>query len=308
MIINKRNFINILIVAIFIFGGIVNVSLSANNDVSNIGLTPDSPFYFLKTWKESIQIFFTFGEENKVKQYLHLAEVRLAEYQKMIEKGKNEIAQKTLEKYEKQLNRAMVKMEDIKSKSKDIKNLSEQINRITAKHTETLQNNLQKVSESAKNGIENAIEKSQKTIENVLNKKDETVNWEIYANDKYGYSIKYPKNISYSLLKADKDIDTNRARLRQGIDFKIDDNSHILIYVWYKDIFPSYKVFVNSGFEKIIINGQNALRGIERLSSYHRVTYVFGDDYAYEIQYNGLEKTSNIEFYDKIASTFKLIE
>jgi hypothetical protein len=48
--------------------------------LSEAGTLPDSPFYFLKTWKEQIQLFFTFDAEKKAKQYLHLAGVRLAEY------------------------------------------------------------------------------------------------------------------------------------------------------------------------------------------------------------------------------------
>ncbi len=132
------------------------------------GILPDSNFYFLKTWKESIQIFFTFGAENKVKQFLHLAEVRLAEYQKMIEKGKTEIAQKTLDKYEKQLNHALAKAEEAKEKGKDVEKLKEAISEKIIKHQEVLIEVLNKVPEEAKKGIENAIEMSQKGFENAI--------------------------------------------------------------------------------------------------------------------------------------------
>ncbi|MDZ4209875.1 MAG: DUF5667 domain-containing protein, partial [Candidatus Curtissbacteria bacterium] len=122
------------------------------------GLTPDSHFYFLKSWKESIQLFFTFGEENKAKQFLHLADVRLAEYQKMIEKGKTEIAQKTLEKYEKQLNHALDKAEQVKEKGKDVEKLKDTISEKILKHQEVLENILEKVPEEAKKGIEKALD------------------------------------------------------------------------------------------------------------------------------------------------------
>ena len=139
--------------------------LAKDNSATSAGLTPDSPFYIFKTLKENIQIFFTFNAEQKVKQFLHLADVRLAEYQKMIEKGKTEIAQKTLEKYEKQLARALAKVEELKSKGKDVKDISERIATTTAKHIEVLENNLEKVPESAKEGIERALENSRKVIE-----------------------------------------------------------------------------------------------------------------------------------------------
>ncbi len=157
----------LLIVLSFLIAG---CKAMAEESLPNPGTLPDSTFYFLKTWKESIQTFFTFGAENKAKQFLHLAEVRLAEYQKMIEKGKTEIAKKTLEKYENQLNNALTKVEELKNKGKDVKDISEKIETATAKHIEVLEGNLIKVPEAAKEGLENAIENSQKVIQNVSKK------------------------------------------------------------------------------------------------------------------------------------------
>ncbi len=145
-----------LIVLSFLIGA-VNV-WAQNDNLSSAGITPDGPFYFLKTWQETIQTFFTFGAENKAKQFLHLADVRLAEYQKMIEKGKTEIAQKTLEKYEKQLNRAIQKIEELDSKGVDVKGLSEKLSTTTLKHIDVLKENLLKVPESGKEGIEKALD------------------------------------------------------------------------------------------------------------------------------------------------------
>jgi len=143
-------------------------ALAQDNNLPSPGTTPDSSFYFLKIWKESIQTFFTFGEENKAKQYLHLAEVRLAEYQKMIEKGKTEIAQKTLDKYQEQLNRALEKTEQAKEKGKDVEKLKEAISEKILKHQEVLESVLEKVPEEAKEGIEKAIEASQKGFEKAI--------------------------------------------------------------------------------------------------------------------------------------------
>lgn len=139
----------------FLIGGF---NASAQENLTNPGILPDSPFYFLKTWKESIQTFFTFGAENKAKQHLHLAEVRLAEYQKMIEEGKTEIAAKTIEKYEKQLNHALEKAEEAKEKGKDAAKLKEEVSEKILKHQEVLNNVLDKVPEEAQKGIEKAIE------------------------------------------------------------------------------------------------------------------------------------------------------
>ena len=156
--------IGILSILLFPWGA----SVLAQENLPDPGTLPDSAFYFLKSWKESIQTFFTFGAENKAKQFLHLAEVRLAEYQKMIEKGKTEIAKKTLDKYEKQLNNALTKAEEAKEKGKDVEKLATSISEATLRHQEVLIEVLNKVPEEAQKGIENAIEMSQKGFENAI--------------------------------------------------------------------------------------------------------------------------------------------
>lgn len=151
------------IISLIIFSFLFTAAISAQDtELPNPGLTPDNSFYFLKIWKESIQTFFTFGAENKAKQYLRLAEIRLAEYQKMTEKGKNEIAEKTLEKYKNQLNNSLTKIEELKNKGKDVKNISEKIETAAARHIEVLEKNLIKAPEAATEGLKNAIDNSQK--------------------------------------------------------------------------------------------------------------------------------------------------
>ena len=154
------------LVILFLLTGSLSV-LAQTDNLSSPGLTPDSPLYFLKAWKETIQTFFTFGAENKAKQYLYLAEVRLAEYQRMIEKGKTEIAQKILEKYEKQLDHAIQKIEELRGKGKDTEDISQKIEDAIVKHTAVLERNLSKVPEAARKGIEKALEVFSKAVEKI---------------------------------------------------------------------------------------------------------------------------------------------
>ncbi|MFA5878241.1 MAG: DUF5667 domain-containing protein [Candidatus Staskawiczbacteria bacterium] len=120
----------VLVVSVLASTGVVYAQTSGTTAA---GMTPDSSFYFLKTWKESIQTFFTFGAENKAKQFMHLADVRLAEYEKMLEKGKATIAQRVLDKYNAQLNRAVTKIEEIKAKGNYSEDLLSKIEEIKAK-------------------------------------------------------------------------------------------------------------------------------------------------------------------------------
>ncbi len=146
----------------FLLVSFVMQVLAQETDLPSPGLLPDNVFYFLKTWKEQIQLFFTFDAEKKAEQYLHLADVRLAEYQKMIEKGKEEIAQRVLAKYEKQLGHALSKAEELHNKGKDNQGLFQKIEDTTVKHISVLEKNMANVSENAEKGLEKALESSKK--------------------------------------------------------------------------------------------------------------------------------------------------
>ncbi|KKS71726.1 MAG: hypothetical protein UV43_C0029G0008 [Parcubacteria group bacterium GW2011_GWF2_42_7] len=186
---------NIFLTTIILMAFLILAVPANAAELPSPGATPDSPLYFLKTWKESIQTFFIFGFENKAKQYLHLADVRLAEYQKMIDKGKTKIAEKTLVKYEKQLYKAIQAMSK-KKKAKDILPLLKD-EPITEKHIGILEENLQKVPGAGKKGIEKALE----TLRKLKGaKKDETVNWQTYRNEELKFEFKYPKELDKQFI------------------------------------------------------------------------------------------------------------
>lgn len=130
---------------------------------------------------------FTPSEIAQTRKMILFAEVRLAEYEKMVEKalrpfdttrGKQaqgdryrSIAERILKKYENQLNRALQKAEELKAKSEEkAKEVSEKIQATTSKHLQVLQENLAKAPEAAKEGLEKAIEASKKGIERIQEK------------------------------------------------------------------------------------------------------------------------------------------
>ncbi len=106
----------LVLVSLMVLAGAAGAFAEEADVLPSAGILPDSPLYFFKTMREKIQTFFIFNAENKVRQYLHLADVRLAEYQKMIEKGKEMIAQKVLAKYQAQIERAAALAEKLQLK------------------------------------------------------------------------------------------------------------------------------------------------------------------------------------------------
>jgi len=156
------------ILSIFILFLFFGSGVFAQTELSNPGLTPDSPFYFLDTLGEKIGMFFAFGSEKKAEKALKIAEEKLAEVKAMAEKNKTKALEKANQRYQEFLNLANSKTQKAKEKGKDVERLVTLISEKTLKHQEVLSEILEKIPEQAKSGIEKAIEVSKKGFEEVI--------------------------------------------------------------------------------------------------------------------------------------------
>ncbi len=140
-------------------------------DLPSPGLLPDSPFYFLEIIAEEIGTFFTFGDLKKAERHAALAAERLAEAQVIAGKGKPELTEKTLARYENQLEKSMARVERAESKGENTEKVMEVLARVgqaTSKHLEVLAEVYEKVPEQAKPAIENAMKVSVKGHEKAV--------------------------------------------------------------------------------------------------------------------------------------------
>jgi hypothetical protein len=150
-------------------------------------LLPDSPFYFMKSWAESLSLFFTFDEKAKAEKLLEFSNERLREAKFLGLEGKVEENKKALERYQRQLNESLEKVQTLKEKGKEVEDLAVKITEATAKHQVVLEGVYEKVPSQAREGILKAIEVSQKggsqalesittqKREEILNKINETI-------------------------------------------------------------------------------------------------------------------------------------
>ena len=159
--------ISLLITSIILFSLGTGV-LAQETELSDPGLTPDSPFYFLETIAEEIVTFFTFGDLKKAERYATLAAERLAEARAVVNKGKPELAEKTLERYRMQLQNSIARAEKAQTKGENIEQVMARVGQATFKHLEVLAEVAEKVPEEAKPAIENAMKASLKGHEKAV--------------------------------------------------------------------------------------------------------------------------------------------
>lgn len=150
----------IFLVPLFILFLAIGTAYAQTNDVSEAGVLPDSPFYFLETLSERMGTLFTFGKIKKAERHLKLASERLAESKILADSGDLDKAKKTVEKYQERIDEALEKAEEAKTEGNDTDEVLEKIAEITARHQAVLASVYEKAPAQAKEAILRVMEKS----------------------------------------------------------------------------------------------------------------------------------------------------
>jgi hypothetical protein len=153
------------LLSIFLFAGVVQAQTS---DLPEPGLLPDSLFYFVKSWSEGIGTFFTFGDVAKAERFLNLSEKRLAEVDALVAKGKPEVTEGAIGRYQEHLGRALIKAEEAKTKGLDTDEVLAKVAEATLKHQAVLADVYEKVPAQAKSAIERAMQAGMRGHEEAL--------------------------------------------------------------------------------------------------------------------------------------------
>ena len=176
-------FKKIFIVPILMMFLLVGVAQAQTSDLPKPGMLPDSSFYFLKSWKEGIGTFFTFGDLKKAERFLNLSEKRLAEAEALADKNKSEMAERAVERYQEQLNLALAKAEEAKAEGLDADEDLAKVSEATLKHQAVLAEVYEKVPEQAKEAIQQAMEagmrEHEEALEAVSGQKQEEIRQEL---------------------------------------------------------------------------------------------------------------------------------
>ncbi len=147
----NRTIISIL-VGLLLFSG---VALAQTAELPSAGITPGSPFFFIERLFEDMGTFFTFGDANKARRAIALAEKRLAEAKALTERGDSDNVEWATKLYEEKFSEGKERAE----RSRDADVLAT-VTEATSRHFAVLEEVIERVPEQAKDSVRHALENS----------------------------------------------------------------------------------------------------------------------------------------------------
>jgi len=116
-------------------------------DLPYPGVLPDHPLYFLKAFRDQINLFFTRDYQKKADAYLLYSDKRVAAAVLLLENGKEKLALDTLAKGEKYFFKTPFLISQAKKQGQSFpKELIDKIKTANEKHAEVIDDFLKKVS------------------------------------------------------------------------------------------------------------------------------------------------------------------
>jgi len=186
-------------------------------------LLPDSPWYFLKVWRDGIKLFLTRDPVKKLELKLTLANKRILEYQRVCELNAKtcERFKEWPERYAKWMREAEGELEKVKAAGKDVTALVEKLQDNLARQQLVLERVYQMVPEAAKQAILQAKENSQKGLENAIEKVTGAGGWE-KAKEKLQQRLQEYKG--EGTPSAEKDLKPEQAKEEEGneVEFEVE--------------------------------------------------------------------------------------
>lgn len=146
------------------------VNAESIGEVSDPGILPGSPFYFIKNLGRSLKMFFTFDSAKKARLELKYANEDILSLKELCDQGKCDLAKKLSEKYEAKMEKVNTRIETAKQKGEDVEELIQNLKDNYARHQQILLRVLEKAPEQARDGLMNAMENSEKGLMNAVEK------------------------------------------------------------------------------------------------------------------------------------------
>lgn len=143
-------------------------------EVSDPGILPDSPFYFMKEWSRRIRVMFSFNSVAKAELENKFANEKVLELKEMAGKNSNsENMQKASENYEKAMERVKNAADKVKTNASTDENVNKFLEKFANQqmlHERILQNLEDKVSDEVLEKIQQAREQHLQRFQEVMQK------------------------------------------------------------------------------------------------------------------------------------------
>lgn len=144
--------------------------LTQEETLSEAGITPDSPLYFLDTLGENLGLFFAFGHEAKTRKATEIAGEKVAEVKAMAEEGNADAAEEAVGRYGVMISTAAQNLAATTQSGEGVHEaLVKLVAQATSVHLSVLADVYEPVPEQTKSSIESAIQHSERGATEALN-------------------------------------------------------------------------------------------------------------------------------------------